>query len=154
MKDFTHFGVKRRSFPEYNYNAVWSNLKTIRTGEGVAKELPADRPEFFDVGVNTKCNLNCHFCLTPETQISTNEGKEYIPNIKVGDLVFSYNELNGNIELKIVDQIFERDYEGEIIEVVTEIGTLKLTPNHKIFTRNRGWIEAGNLQMSDELLDF
>ena len=39
MKDFTHFGVKHRRFPDYNYNAIWSNLKTIRLGSGYAKEL-------------------------------------------------------------------------------------------------------------------
>lgn len=60
MKNFTNFGVKRRSFPEYNYNALWSNLKTIRTGKGVAKELPADRAEFYDVSLGTYCNLGTH----------------------------------------------------------------------------------------------
>ena len=68
--------------------------------------------------------------------------------------MFSYNECSGDIELKKVDQVFERVYEGELIEVVTEIGTLRLTPNHKIYTRNRGWIAACNLQVSDELLEF
>ena len=27
MKDFKHFGIKRRFFPENNYNAFWYNLK-------------------------------------------------------------------------------------------------------------------------------
>lgn len=40
MKDFNHWGLKRRVFPDYNYNAIWSpNLKTIRLGEGVAKNF-------------------------------------------------------------------------------------------------------------------
>lgn len=63
MKDFNHWGLKRRVFPDYNYNAIWSpNLKTIRLGEGVAKELPADKAEFYDVGINTLCNAECPFC--------------------------------------------------------------------------------------------
>ena len=73
MKNFENFGVKRRSFPEYNYNAIWSNLKTIRTGEGVAKELPADRAEFYDVGINTKCNAECDFCYVS----ASHRGKNY-----------------------------------------------------------------------------
>ena len=40
MKDFKHWGAKKRVFPAYNYNALWFNLKTIRLGSGVAKELP------------------------------------------------------------------------------------------------------------------
>ena len=62
MKDFKHFGVKRRFFQEHNYNAIWHNLKTIRLGEGKASELPADQSEFYDVGINTKCNAECPFC--------------------------------------------------------------------------------------------
>lgn len=62
MKDFKHFGVKRRVFPDCNYNAVWTNLKTVRLGSGVASELPCDESEFYDVGINTKCNAECPFC--------------------------------------------------------------------------------------------
>lgn len=62
MKDFKHFGLKRRFFPEHNYNALWCNLKTIRLGEGKALELPAAESEFYDVGINTMCNAECPFC--------------------------------------------------------------------------------------------
>jgi len=64
MKNFRHWGVKTRKFPDYNYHAIWSNLKTLRLGEGVAKELPADKAEFYDVSLGTKCNLECPFCYT------------------------------------------------------------------------------------------
>ena len=62
MKDFKHFGVKRRFFPEHNYNAFWYNLKTTRFGEGVASELEPDKAEFYDVSIGTKCNGFCDFC--------------------------------------------------------------------------------------------
>lgn len=62
MKDFKHFGLKRRVFPDYNYNAIWCNLKTIRLGEGKALALPPTESEFYDVGINTKCNAECPFC--------------------------------------------------------------------------------------------
>ena len=62
MKDFKTFGVKKRVFPDCNYNAIWCNLKTVRLGEGVASELPCDQSEFYDVGINTKCNAECPFC--------------------------------------------------------------------------------------------
>ena len=64
MKDFTNWGVKVRKFPECNYHAVWSNLKTLRLGEGKADELPADKSEFYDVSLGTRCNLQCPFCYT------------------------------------------------------------------------------------------
>ena len=62
MRDFKHFGLKRRYYPSCNYNAYWANLTTIRLGEGVASELPCDQSEFYDVGINTKCNAECPFC--------------------------------------------------------------------------------------------
>ena len=62
MKDFKHLGLKRRFYPEHNYNALWCNLKTVRLGSGKAAELPANESEFYDVGINTKCNAECPFC--------------------------------------------------------------------------------------------
>ena len=54
--------VKIRKFPDKNYHAIWNDLKTVRLGRGVAKELDPDRSEFYDVGINTKCNAECKFC--------------------------------------------------------------------------------------------
>lgn len=72
MKDFKHWDAKKRVFPAYNYNALWSNLKTIRLGSGVAKELPADMAEFYDVGINTLCNAECPFCYVSASQKGIN----------------------------------------------------------------------------------
>lgn len=62
MKDFSHWGIKKRVFPDNNYHAVWNNLKTIRLGSGHATELPPEYSEFYDVGINTSCNAECDFC--------------------------------------------------------------------------------------------
>lgn len=59
MKDWTSWGTKIREFSYYNYKAIWGNLKTIRVGTGVARELPPNMAEFYDVGVNTVCNAEC-----------------------------------------------------------------------------------------------
>lgn len=76
MKDFKTFGVKKRVFPDCNYNAIWCDLKTVRLGEGVASELPCDQSEFYDVGINTKCNAECPFCYVS----ASGQGINY-PNI-------------------------------------------------------------------------
>lgn len=62
MKNFKHWGIKKRIFPDHNYNAIWNNLKTIRLGEGVAKELPPEYSEFYDVALGTKCNAGALIC--------------------------------------------------------------------------------------------
>lgn len=76
MKDFKGWGVKQRKFPENNYNAIWFNLKTIRLGEGHATELPPEYSEFYDIGINTKCNAECPFCY-----VSAGHGGVNYPNI-------------------------------------------------------------------------
>ena len=76
MKDFKNFGLKRRFYPDHNYNALWCNLKTVRLGEGKALELPANESEFYDVGINTKCNAECPFCYVS----ASGQGINY-PNI-------------------------------------------------------------------------
>lgn len=62
MRDFNHFGIKRRVFPNNNYNALWYNLKTTRFGTGTATELEPDKAEFYDVSIGTRCNACCDFC--------------------------------------------------------------------------------------------
>lgn len=62
MKDWKSWGIKARVFKDNNYHAIWGNLKTIRLGKGVATELPPDKSEFYDVGINTMCNAECPFC--------------------------------------------------------------------------------------------
>lgn len=76
MKDFKHFGLKRRFYPKHNYNAIWCNLKTIRLGEGKALPLPPAESEFYDVGINTRCNAECPFCYVS----ASGKGIDY-PNI-------------------------------------------------------------------------
>lgn len=73
MKDFSHFGIRRRKLPEYNYDALWYNLKTLRLGEGVTQELPANDSEFYDIALNTKCNAECSFCYVS----ATSKGENY-----------------------------------------------------------------------------
>lgn len=62
MKDLKALGLKKRTMPEFNYNAIWSNGETFRVGFGHASELPPNDAEFYDVGINTKCNAECDFC--------------------------------------------------------------------------------------------
>lgn len=76
MKDFKNWGIKSRKFPENNYNAIWFNLKTVRLGEGQATELPPEYSEFYDIGINTKCNAECPFCY-----VSAGHGGVNYPNI-------------------------------------------------------------------------
>lgn len=154
MKDFSSWGVRIRKFPEYNYHAVWSNLRTLRLGQGQALELPPDKSEFFDIGINNKCNFGCQWCLPPESLIKTERGDVRIDSVGIGDQVLCFNETTHQIESKNIDQLYVRDYTGELIQIETDNNTICCTPNHKVYTENRGWIMAGNLTEFDVLLEI
>ena len=53
-------GVKLRVNKEYNYHALWHNLKTYRFDEGDVKELPIGYSEFYDIGITSRCNGFCN----------------------------------------------------------------------------------------------
>lgn len=143
-------GVKFRKFPEYNYSVVWNNLTTIRFDLGDVIELPPEYSEFYDLAITTRCNAGCNFCLTDEMFVNTTEGNKKINEIKTGDTVFSLKHKTNDLEIDIVDQIFQRKYEGDLIEIEMENGNvIKCTPNHRIFTLNRGYVEASQLQLND-----
>ena len=156
MKNFSHFGIKRRILPEYNYNALWlgNTLKTIRFGEGHARDLPYTNKEFYDVAINNRCNLSCPFCLVPGTKIQTDSGEKPIETIKIGDLVKSFNVNRNTIEEKSVSQIYERNISEIILEIEDSNGNIiQLTGNHKVFT-SRGWVEAKELKENDEIINY
>ena len=64
MKDFRHWGLKKKEYSDIDYRSVWYNLQTIRLGSGPSKPLPPEKSEFYDISLGTKCNMagsGCHF---------------------------------------------------------------------------------------------
>ena len=150
-----------RYMPEYNYSALWENNITVRFFADFKNhgknfiELPPENSEFYDVSLGTYCPENCNFCFLEDTVIQTLTGKKEIKYILKGEKVYSYNHNTQDIELKNVDQVYEREYSGDIISIELENGNvINCTPNHKIYTKNRGYVEAKDLTEDDELLDY
>ena len=94
----------------------------------------------------------CQFCLIPNTKITTTTGLKNVQDITTDDLVFSFNTKTGNTEIKNVIETYERDYNGELIEITADNYTIRCTPNHKIFTTNRGFVRADEICETDDIL--
>jgi ribonucleoside-diphosphate reductase alpha chain len=64
----------------------------------------------------------------------------------------SYNEQTNQLEWKqiLAGALMRQD--AEIIEIESEGHILRCTPDHKILTKNRGWVEAKDLVETDELI--
>lgn len=152
MKTFRDFGLRIRKDLDRNYYALWMGLKTVRLDLGEEIKLPYGLSEFYDIGVTGRCNACCNFCVTGETKIKTLSGYKEIRDIKPGDKVLSFNHQEGFPEYKTVIDTSKRLYTGNIIEITTTSGrTLKLTPNHKVYT-SRGYIRADELNEDDMII--
>lgn len=90
-------------------------------------------------------------CLSGDTPVTLRYGKtKPIKDIVVGDTVISYNELTNTLEEKTVtfSQCTKKSAEYMILEIDHNV-RLKLTPDHKVFTTNRGYVKAVDLKSSD-----
>jgi ribonucleoside-diphosphate reductase alpha chain len=68
-------------------------------------------------------------------------------------MVLSYNTEKGVLEWDMLDAAALTREKAQIIELELDNGsTIKLTPDHKVYTENRGWIEAANLTDEDVLI--
>ncbi len=105
----------------------------------------------------------CHHCLTGGSLISTDLGVKSIKEIvdsKIKCKVVSYNQREDRYEYKNINNWFSYDYSNELIEIEYEkeyrgriyIKKIRCTPNHKIYTTNRGYIEAQDLTTDDNII--
>ena len=143
------------SFENGNYTVKLNLLNGTKIRETEDDFLNPTTIESMDIKITNCCDMGCKYCFPPGTQITkADNSKVYIENIKVGDFVKSYNKAIASIEDREVKQIFCRPYNGDLICIEADDGSLlKCTPNHMILT-NRGWIAAENLKEFDEIIKF
>jgi hypothetical protein len=96
-------------------------------------------------------------CIQEDAFVITNIGNISIREIVEKKLlvkVLTLNEKNGNLEWKNIINFFYKG-EKEIIKIELENGEeIKCTKEHKIYTKNRGWVEAQFLTKNDELFHY
>ena len=100
-----------------------------------------------------------HHCLTGKTSLKTDQGMKSIREIVINKLdckVLSYNEGTKQLEFARILDYFEYDAPPELIRITYELNgrpkTLCCTLNHKIFTHNRGYVEAQHLTLEDDVM--
>lgn len=102
-----------------------------------------NNPDFQYAGVNP--------CLTGDSLIQTVEGEIPIKDL-VGNTPFVYcMDSNGNLTIRKAVKVWKTRENAPLVEVITGKGRLICTPDHRIYTTNRGWVEAINLQKGDKI---
>ena len=148
--------------------ALWQRILQVRfrTGEPYVNfidEANKHLPQFQkDLGLKIH---GSNLCLTGDSKLnvlvdnvpySSLSLEEVVDLFKLGKeiLVLSYNVETKDIEYKKVingDLMFE---EAEVLEIIDEDTgkSITCTPDHKVFTKNRGYVMAKDLKEDDELV--
>jgi intein/homing endonuclease len=91
-------------------------------------------------------------CLAGDTQVQTQDGIKSLQDVKVGDKVYSRNTDTGEDEYKLVTDSALMNNESEVYEIEDDNGnTIRCTADHKIWTENRGYVLAKELEETDIL---
>ena len=96
-------------------------------------------------------------CLHPDSLINMSDGfLKKISDIKIGEYVKTINEVTKEIEDKKVEYIYENlSILNDMYEIEMEDGKiLKITGNHKVYTKEYIWKKVEDLSENDEIIDF
>jgi RHS repeat-associated protein len=88
-------------------------------------------------------------CFVKGTLVSTNNGLIPIEEIRIGDMVWSYNESEHEIELKKVVTLSTNEA-SSILDIKVDNEIIQCTPNHPFYVNGK-WVEAGHLKIGDKL---
>lgn len=123
-----------------------------QNGEDEVFPEKSSAPELVDLKITDNCNFNCSFCFPPGVEITTDNTKIDIKDIRIGDIVKTYQVENNIEQYHKVEQLFVRQFDGELITIELENEVvISLTENHPVFT-NRGYIRADELTLNDIVL--
>lgn len=104
-------------------------------------------------GEERPVKVNDH-CLTGDTLVKTKNGKRKISDLvgKSG-YVWSYSRLFHRKVLRRFTDVRLTQKSAKIYKITFSDGqTLRCTGNHKILTKNRGWVQAKYLKQSDKVI--
>lgn len=100
-------------------------------------------------------------CVVGDAKVTTDQGeveiKKLVEMINSGKdvSVLTFNEDTNDLEYKKVNDAFLTKNNANVVEIETESGQkLRLTPDHKVYTENRGWVCASMLTDSDVLISI
>lgn len=96
-------------------------------------------------------------CFKKNTKVLTNKGYVNIQDIKVNDLVMSYNiESNNNEYSKVIKTFEHKDTKDYLYKITSKSIVIEATSKHPICIKNNEleYIEAEKLKTNDKLVDI
>ncbi len=115
----------------------------IKYGDEVVA-LSDDAVAKIDEAVGAACSFS------GDTTVATPDGEKAISELEVGDTVLAWDEETGQLGSFEVTATFS--HEDTVIEYLVIDGErLVTTPEHPFYTRERGWVAAGDLQKGEHV---
>lgn len=91
-------------------------------------------------------------CLHGDSIIETKDGRVKIKDITQPTMVYSMNK-DGSLVLKRASASWKTKENAETVVISVRSGkSICVTPDHKIFVEDSGWVEAKNLKIGDKLV--
>ncbi len=104
------------------------------------------------------CSGGACVCFAEGTSVLTPSGPAAIESIEVGDLVWSRDEVTGEVTAEhVVHTFVTSDRQVLDLEIETDAGehdVLRVTPQHPFWTLDGTWTVAGDLEVGDRLVSF
>jgi hypothetical protein len=136
-------------------------VKTFRAGSKAAEatadvarvgdNLPRGVSRYFDDGAkNLKAAAKEGCSFSPDTAVATAGGETPIGSVEVGDSVLAYDPETGETASHTVTAVMV--HTDPVVEhLSTDAGSIETTPNHRFFSADRGWVEAGQLRVGERI---
>lgn len=113
-------------------------------------------------GTTTKLTVKWDGCIHPDSIVETNLGK-----MRIEDLIDTVNRspeemsvLQYNFETQaaemqpVLSAVKKQGLKNWVAVELEDGNTITLTVDHKVYTTNRGWVEAGMLTQDDDIKDI
>ena len=84
---------------------------------------------FFNMNVPTRVGFQC---LSEDTKILTPDGWKSYDQVKVGDIIYTFNLETHEIEMKTVKDIFVRKYQGKMYNLRNRTQNQLVSPHHRV----------------------
>ena len=96
-------------------------------------------------------NINKYYCFVAGTKVLTENGYVSIENIKVGDMVYSYNFNNNELELKKVINLINSEAK-ETYKMDIGDQTIEMSKRHELYIIDKGWTRAYDVKVGDKMI--
>ena len=143
----TYTGTTPTRTADANYNYTFSKWLTSKDGY-----IEADL-------TNVQSNMTVYalyntqkVCFVAGTKVLSENGLINIEDIKKGMKVYSYNEETKQVEVNEVKNTFINYVDYDMYKIYIENEIIESTNKHPYYIKNRGWIEARDLQIGDILI--